>query len=197
MPAIAEDRPPYVVFEVQAEEDRDASIAAGHYVAKDVVYAIVTPQGSKDRIPRQVDEWFANLTQQVKENRFPAQWLQHFQASYTAWKEGNEMPLHGTPIVAWPVLSPAQVKSLLAGHIKTVEDLAAANEEALSRAGLGSRALKQRAIDWLASARDTGKLSEEMASLRTKNKDLEQTNIDLRAQLQQLAAKVETLSAKA
>ena len=31
-----EERPPFVRFEVRAEEDRQASIEAGHYVGKDV-----------------------------------------------------------------------------------------------------------------------------------------------------------------
>lgn len=40
MVQIAEARPPYVTFEFRAEEDRAASIEAGHYVSKDVAYAL-------------------------------------------------------------------------------------------------------------------------------------------------------------
>ena len=47
MPEIMQARPPYVQFEMRAVEDRQASIDAGHYVAKDVAYAIITPAGSR------------------------------------------------------------------------------------------------------------------------------------------------------
>ena len=91
MPAIAEARPPYVTFELRGEEDRDASITAGHYVAKDVAYALITPRGSKDRIERVADEWFAQLKRDVDEQRFPRDWLRHFEQAYTDWKAGKEI----------------------------------------------------------------------------------------------------------
>lgn len=194
MVAIAEARPPYVTFEVIAEEDRAATIEAGHYVAKDVVYAFVTPQGSKDRVPRQVDEWFANLRESVQQDRFPLEWLRHFEGQYKAWKEGREAPVNGAPITNWPAVSPAQVKALQNLHIRSVEDLAGANEETLGRIGMGARALKQRAIEWLAAAKDTGKMAEELAALRQQNADLQITNESLATRLSELAAKVEALT---
>ena len=49
-----QDRPPFVNFEVRAEEDRTASIEQGHYVAVDVDYALITPAGSRDCVERKV-----------------------------------------------------------------------------------------------------------------------------------------------
>lgn len=188
---IAEDRPPYITFEVVAEEDRAASIEKGHYVAKDVVYAIVTPQGSKDRIPRQVDDWFANLREQVRQGRFPQEWLRNFQEQYNAWKSGREIPLHGSPVANWPAASPAQVRALQAANLLTVEDLAAANEEALHRLGMGGRALKQRAVEWLAAAAGTGKIAEEVAALKQQNADLLAAHERLMAQNAELVKRLE------
>lgn len=71
MPAVAEARPPYVMFETRAVEDRAASLEKGHYVTRDVDYAIITPMGSKDRTERVIKEWFDQLQQQVAEGRFP------------------------------------------------------------------------------------------------------------------------------
>jgi hypothetical protein len=48
-------KPPYVRFEVRSVEDRTASIESGHYVGKDVIFAIVTPAGTRDRIEREAD----------------------------------------------------------------------------------------------------------------------------------------------
>lgn len=192
----AEARPPYVTFEIRAEEDRTASIAEGHYVAKDVHYAIITPQGSKDRIERVVFEWFDNLTAQVQQERFPQEWLSRFQAAYEAWKKGQELPLSGTPVMTWPAVSPAQVKVLQTAHVLTVEDLAAANEETITRLGMGGRALKQRAVEWLAASKNTGKHAEEMAALKASNSDLAAQNEKLGKQLAELSKQVEALTKK-
>lgn len=183
MPAVAEDRPPYVQFERRPEEDRNASIEAGHYVAKDVNYALITPMGSKDKIERVATEWLANIERECGEGRFPRNWLEAFKAAYAAWEKNLELPETGSPIIDWPALSPAQVKMLLNWNVRTIEDLSVANEETITRLGMGGRALKQRAVDWLATAKDSGKVAEEVSSLRAANTDLVKANEDLRERL--------------
>ena len=189
-----EERPPYVRFEVRAEEDRQASLDAGHYVGKDVHYALITPMGSKDCIERKADEWFDKLKQDVSEGRCPREWLAAFKEVYKEWCEGREAPVNGTPITDWPPVSPSQVKTLLSLQVRTVEDLAAANEEVLGRIGMGGRALKQRAIDWLTSSESAGKASGELSSLKAANENLQARNTQLEAQLKELAAKVDALT---
>ena len=194
MVAIAEDRPPYVTFETRAEEDRDASIAAGHFVARDVDFAIITPIGSKDRIERPVADWFAKLSGDVAEGRFKSEWLMAYRGIYRDWKDGTESPLTGTDIKNWPVASPAQIKNLIELNVRTVEDMAAANEEVINRIGMGGRALKQKAADWLTSAGGPGKTSEELAALRTDNEGLKARNESLEAQMKELSAQVKALA---
>lgn len=189
-----EERPPFVRFEVRAEEDRQASLEAGHYVGRDVHYALITPMGSKDCIERKADEWFDKLKQDVAEGRCPREWLAAFKEIYKEWCEGREAPVNGTPITDWPPVSPSQVKTLLSLHVRTVEDLAAANEEVLGRIGMGGRALKQRAVDWLTSASSTGVASGEITALKTQNENLQARNEQLEIQLKELAAKVDTLT---
>lgn len=191
MVQVAEARPPYVTFEVRAEEDRAASIEAGHYVGKDVHYALVTPMGSKDRLERNAEEWFVKLEQDVIEGRFPREWFTHFKTAYKAFCEGNEAPLSGTAIVNWPPVSPAQIKTLQSLHVRTVEDLAQANEEVLGRLGMGGRALKQKAIDWLASSKDIGKVSEEMSALRASNDALKVRNEQLESQVKEILQRLD------
>lgn len=190
----ADARPPYVTFEVRGEEDRSASIEAGHFVAKDVVYAIITPQGSKDRIERLAKDWLENMQAEVQSGRFPAEWLTRFKEMYKAWEEGRELPLSGTSVTQWPAASPAQVKQLQTVHIRTVEDLATCNEETLNRLGMGGRALKQKAVEWLAASKNVGKVAEEMASLKTLNAGLLERNSQLEAQLRDLSARVDALA---
>lgn len=186
---IADERPPYVTFEMVAEEDRAATLEKGHFVTRDVPYAFVTPSGSKDRIPRKVHEWFAMLETQVAEGRFPQTWLTAFRASFEAWEKGQELPLEGTAIVNWPAISPAQVKHLLNLHIRTVEDLAAGNEELIGRLGMGGRSLVMKAQEWLAAAKGAGKTAAELEKLRVENEGL-------RAQIESLTEKVQLLAAE-
>jgi len=185
---IAKDRPAYISFELRAEEDRQASIDAGHYVPKEVEYVIITPQGSKDRTERVVADWFAKLAQDVKEQRFPQDWLSAYRSAYKEWKEGREIPLTGTPIATWPVASPGQVAACISANLRTVEDLAAANEESIGRIGMGGRALKQKAVEWLASAANIGKTTEALNSLKIANAALIERNAALEARLLKLEA---------
>lgn len=170
---VTEDRPPYVRFELRSMEDRAASIAQGHYVGKDVAFAIITPAGTRDQIERVVEDWFVMLRQQVAEGRFPAQWLKAYESIFEDWSAGREIPETGTPILTWPVLRPSQRDAILSANIRTVEDLANANEAALNTIGIGSRTLKNQAIEWLATAKDVGKTSEEINALKVKLEALE------------------------
>ena len=189
-----EDRPPYVRFEVRAEEDRAASIEAGHFVGTDVHYALITPMGSKDCIERRVDEWLAKLSQDVAEGRCPREWFNAYKGVYKDWCDGLETPPDGTAIANWPPASPAQVKTLQSLQVRTVEDLAVANEEVLARIGMGGRALKQKAIDWLSSASSTGRASEELSAIKTENLALKQRNEQLESDIRELKARVDALT---
>ena len=188
-----ENRPPYVSFERRGEEDRDASNTAGHYVAKDVNYAIITPQGSKDRIERNAEEWLEMLEAQASQDRFPREWVRQFKSMYEDWKAGNEPALNGTDVRNWPVASPANVQMLLQARLRTVEDLAQANEEAIGRLGMGGRALKAKAQEWLASSNDIGKQSEALVALKAENADLKARNTSLETQLKTLAGRLDVL----
>lgn len=184
-----QDRPPFVNFEVRAEEDRTASIEQGHYVAVDVDYALITPAGSRDCVERKVSEWFAYLEEQVKSGRFPREWLDGFKHKYKHWKETQELPVDGTPIKTWNALSPAQCKMLLDLNVRTVEDLAAGNEELISRMGMGGRQLRERAVAWLATAKDVGRSSEQLAAAVRRAEDAE-------ARIKQLEEAVTLLKAQ-
>lgn len=180
-----EKRPPFVTFEVRAEEDRAASVAQGHFVAKDVIYAIITPIGSKDRYEQEVSVWFNNLKEEVRTGRFPQRWLDAYEATFAAWKRNEEPPVDGTPLRNWPVISPAQFSLLKSLHLRSVEDLAAANEETIGRMGFGGRQLVAKAQAWLKSAQDVGKVSEQLVSLQTTVESQARLIEDLNRQLRE------------
>lgn len=186
---LREGRPSYVRFELRPEEDREATLRAGHYVTRDVEYAVLTPAGSKDEIPRKVVDWMKQLKQYEKEGRMPPELVGKYIAAYEAWKRGEDIPLSGTPIKTWPVLSPAERSNVIAANIRTVEDLAGANGEAKHRMGMMAEQLVQKAQQWLKAANDVGKVVQENTRLRVEN-------AELKANVDRLAKKVDELAAK-
>ena len=95
-------------------------------------------------------------------------------------------------------MCPAQVKAILDANVRTVEDLAVANESTLAAIGMGARSLKEKAQAWLDSASSTGKTAEELDELRKQvaglNKQLEtatKTIENLKSELQQAQVKEE------
>jgi len=155
-----EDRPPFVEFYENPIEDRAASIAAGHYVGRDVTYVKVTPMGG-NLVHEDVAEDWLKRKESVRDP-----FAHHFKELFRAYKDGIKLPENGIPIKTWPVLSPAQVKLCISLHILTVEDLAALGEEGLRRLGIGAQAMKQKAIEYINAANGTGKITEEIAALK-------------------------------
>ena len=192
-PGVMEDRPPFIKFEVRPHEDRNASIEAGHYVAVDVDYAVITPAGSKDEIPRIFNEWIEQLTQGIRDGRFKPEYVQAIKGMYEAWKEGLEIPVDGTPIRGWPVLGPSDQENVIAVRIRTVEDLAEANEQTLMSLGIGSRTMKQKAQAWLDSSNSNGKATEKISALQSELKDQKNVNEKLQENLDILMIRLEAL----
>lgn len=187
METALKDRPAYVRFERKPVEDRQASVNAGHSVSRDIDYAIVTPVGTKDEIPKLMSDWIPELKQKVKEGRLPASHEEFYIKAYEAWKKGEEAPVDGTPIKDWPVLSPAQRTNCLTANIRTVEDLAVASGEALTRIGMGGQEMKQKAEAWLKASSSIGIVVQENTALKIKAATLEQSVRDLQEKNEKLA----------
>lgn len=188
--SVDENRPPYVVFERRPVEDRNASIAAGHYVSKDVDFAIITRPGSRDTLEKEAKIWLAEIAEKARKNEggVAQAWPIAFNFAYKAFLDGEELPVSGTPIKGWPVLSPSAQKDIIAAGIRTVEDLAELPESSLAGVGIGGIAFKQKAKAWLEAAKGPGKITEQLnaqaqqiAELSLLTKKLIEENRDLKA----------------
>ncbi len=180
-------RPCYVEFREDAVEDRNSTIIAGHACYKSVVMAIVTPPGRGDSVEKVATEW---LKQKLDSGD---QFAEHYKKCYEAWKEKQEMPVSGTPIKMWPSLSPVQSKQILNANVKTVEDLAAANQQTLQLIGMGAVGLQQRARDWLKTAKDIGGAAEQISALKEQLKTETTRSDDLAKQVAQLQSQVQAI----
>jgi hypothetical protein len=75
-----------------------------------------------------------------------------------------------------------------------VEDLAQANEETISRLGMGGRDLKSKAVSWMAAAAGPGKVAEELSALRASLSDATARNEVLEKQVRDLATQLAKLT---
>lgn len=187
---------PYVRFEKQAREDRSASIEKGHVVMVDVDVVHITPPGSKDTVVRDVKEWLEQNKTQMNEGRLDPAWYEAYTRAYSSWVETGETPEEGTNIRNWPLLTPAQVETLTSMKILTVEGLAGASEDVLNRLGMGGRALKEKASQWLeAQNGSSGKLAAENEALRVANEELNRRQGEMADALAQMKAQIDELKA--
>lgn len=194
MAANAQQKPAFVQFERRAVEDREASSEAGHPVYRDVDYVIATaPGGGSTTVEKPAEKFLKEKEGQARADGSGAmrQFYDHYKASYEAWKNDQELPVDGTPLKVWPPITPAQIKTCGAVHIRTVEDLATCGDEELSRIGPGARALQNKALAWLQSAQDHGKVSEQMASLKRDLAEKDETIERLNERIRTLEAQVD------
>jgi len=190
MVQLAKELPPFICFEIRLEEDREKTIETGQYSYKEFDYVLVTPRGSRDTVERRYAEWLAHIEREAANGRFPQDWLSAIKAAYADWKAGREAPITGTPVRTWTVLGPGQQKLLEQCGIRSIEELASANEEALARIGMGGRALRDKARAWLEAAANTGKLAENVAALQVANEQLLERNKDLETRLRNAEAQL-------
>ncbi len=177
---------PLVRFERRAMEDKAASRAAGHYVARDVDFALVTPPYSKDVMLHKLPAWFEQLEMDVQKGRVPREWVEKVKKAYDFFKKGQEVPLDGVPIRGWGIISPAQQETLIKMGILTVEMLAGINEEGIRRIGMGATELKHKASAWMRQLKKNGPATQEIAALKTENEQLKTSIATLESRIEDL-----------
>ena len=166
---IAQARPPFVEFKRVALPDPVNTEKLGRRMTKDVDFAFIMQPGSRDQVERVATDWLAMLKNKQLSgaaDAYPDEWVTAFHKKYEAWKEGHDAPLNGTSVREWPVLSPAEAENFIALRVMTIEDVAAMTEDAMSRVGMGSRALRDKAREWLAGKDAAGQLAEENKTLK-------------------------------
>lgn len=172
MSTVDNERPPYVAFETRAVEDRAASVAQGHYVAKDVIFVTVTRPGSRDTSDFVAEEWLKRMQQQAQNGTIPPTWVDAFHQRFEAFKKNETLPEEGTPIKGWQLASPAVQQTLLQAGFRTVEELATAGDAEIRGIGTGAITFREKARAWLDEAKTKGVSAEKIADLTQKIADL-------------------------
>lgn len=184
------EKPPYIVFEIRTTEDRNASIAAGHYVAKDEIFAIVTRPGSRDSLDVAAETYSVNLRRQAQGGIVPMAWAEAYDKALEAFKKNETLPETGTPIKGWQLLPPSAQQTVIRAGFRTVEDLAASPDAELQAIGMGAISWREKARAWLAEAKTVGVSAEKIADLSQKVADLTQLTERLLNENKELRAKL-------
>lgn len=178
----------WVKFEQRTIEDKTASAKEGRFVGRDVDFAIITPAYGKDDVHKKVEAWKDELRVKVMNGQISQEDRDFYLARYEAWKKGLEMPLDGTPIKGWGVISPAQQQLLISVGIMTVESLSTVNDQGIGRIGMGGVELKRKASAWLSQLNDKGPLTQQMTAMHAENDTLKIQVDTLTKQVQALMA---------
>ena len=183
-----EQRPPFIKFEYMPIEDREASIRTGMYSTKDVVFVIVTPRGSKDRMIKVASDWLEQQAYEVKQGRLDPLWLKYYRDAHKAFIDGAEEPVTGRALKVWGAITPSQLNNCLQIGLKTIEDLAAADEGTVARLGMGGRALVEKAKSYIKTN------SSGTSAVAAENQELRSQLMASQAQAEQQAATIARLS---
>lgn len=139
-----EDKKLLVKFFVKPRPDNAASLAEGRPVFKDVEYIDI-------RIP-------GDRTGGVCR---PASFQdkQRFAPHYDAFQKRIEVPLAGTPLIEWPLITRSLAEELAFHNVKTVEHLSTMSDTHSGKF-MGLNALKAKALKWLEQAGEEAKVHE-------------------------------------
>ena len=84
--------------------------------------------------------------------------------AYEAWKQGQALPEHGTPLAAWPGITPEQADVFRQTGLRSVEEIAEATDSLLQRVQLpGTRDIRDNAKRFL-DAKDQSKIADAIAA---------------------------------
>lgn len=144
------------IFSMKAKEDVAASRREGRPIFKEVPYVEILIPGSRDR-------HVAQVTEQHKQ-RWPNQWA--------AFENRREEAIEGTPIEEWPQITVAQVATMRALKIRTVENLAHLNDSAIGKLGPGGRELVNKAKRFIEFASASSDNDERLSKLEAENAEL-------------------------
>lgn len=137
----AEDRKLLVKFYTKARPDKEGSLAEGRPIFKDVEYIDI-------KIPGDRTGGVARPASHADKQRFP----EH----YAAFKQRIELPLEGTPLIEWPLITRSLAEELAFHNVKTVEHLSTMSD-VHSGKFMGLNALKAKALTWLEQAGEEAK----------------------------------------
>jgi len=188
---------PHVRYDTKPVEDVPRTKADGVMRFKDQDYAVETMPGAKATNIFKIENFFERKAEELKSGRILPEWLTHWQSTYELYKKGQEIPLDGTPIRGWKLITGAQQEELIRLNIMTVEALAHLTDEGMRNVGMGALTLKRKAQAWIAQNESHEAGAIKLNTLQRENDTLKETVAAMEEKLEALAKQVEQKKGKA
>ena len=163
------DKTLFVKFFTKQRKNETESLEEGRPIYKDVEYVDIKVPGNRTG--------GASRPATFKDK-------QRFPRHYAAYKQREEMPVEGTPLAEWPIMSRSQVEELSFHNVKTVEQLVAMSDSLASQF-MGMNGLKAKAKMWLEDSEETARIN--------KIQSLESSNIEKAEKIATLESQVLSL----
>ena len=169
-----------VSFYNRAVKNDIKSIDEGRLICDNVVHIKVMIPGDRNNIVDR-EAWVDKYANMADNNRYPKAWKR--------FQDKSKEPV-GTPLEAWPVLSPSQVAELQFFNVNTIEQLAQLSDEHAGKF-MGINELRQKARDMITASKDNawvGKMRDESLAKDIKIADLERIVKEQGEKIQELAS---------
>lgn len=141
----------YVTFFARARQNFARSEKAGRPVFEEKTYVrILKPGGQRIERPMQAAD------------------MQRFAAAWDAYRKGHETVEEGMPLGEWAQMTLSEAEALKSIGVRTVEDLAAANNDVKKAYGRGIMTLINRARTFLDAERAPEKMAARLRELEDK-----------------------------
>lgn len=172
-----------VRFYLHPVQDDDASLQQGRPIFVDKEFVEIRIRGDRNNVVQRA----------CREDD-----KRRFSGPYKDFKTGEESSITGTPLKEWPSMTKSMIEELRYMGFFTVEQLASASDTVCSKfAGLQS--YKQRAINFIAYAKDQKPLDQLQAvadDAKNRAETLQRQLAEQSEQMRTMAAQIEALQKK-
>lgn len=168
-------RVPFFMFQDREHGvDAAASTERGYEVPRLMTFILITPHGHKgDPIEFFADEFIARKEKESRDGRYDMAWVKEFRAGLEMFRDGKEIPRHGTPLLTWDRILKAR-RETLSRRFPTVEDLAAVPDSSLGEIGLDGRVLRDMAKGDIQAKKDLSPVVKELAESKEETRRLQE-----------------------
>lgn len=152
-------------FKTISFEDGRKTMEAGRPIFTDLEVVEIRFAGSKDCTVQPVHQFSHWEVDEDTGEQRALTYAERWPKQYRQFKEKQAQTKSGTPLDYAPFLVPAKRSELRALNIYTVEALAELDGQPLKLLGIGGRELKNKAIEYLASASHDGVIMRQQAQI--------------------------------
>jgi hypothetical protein len=158
-------------------------------ITKKVTETTETITFQEDRtfyVPKVISPWINKLKDRLKHGYISQAYFDYCNDAFKAFKQNQSIPTSGYPLANWRGIDPAMRDRLIGMGLNTVELVSEMNEEAMQYAGMGARAVKDKAKAFLLANSAPEKATVKITQLESQNAAMSEQLSAMQAKLQEL-----------